>query len=196
MTIHQPLPFVMGNPAEAKSFQVGYRGAWFRCKIQDIRRKKGQIVYALEYYDYPGEKIKWTRIYQKPIRSSSLKEVKRELMVRPHFPLIYHESELPNVTTISEVVVVVDGIWRVGDLVDWLYEGCFWSGTITQVVGDEMVQIKLPEPPIGEGKFYEARCEDLRPSLDWSPEIGWTVPKPLENGRSCPRLIQPMKQGS
>lgn len=34
----------------------------------------------------------------------------------------------------------------------------------------------LPEPPWGEGKSYEAFSKDLRPSLDWSPEHGWTVP--------------------
>lgn len=29
------LPFEAGQSAEARSFEVGYRGAWFRCKVQN-----------------------------------------------------------------------------------------------------------------------------------------------------------------
>lgn len=30
-------------------------------------------------------------------------------------------------------------------------------------------------PPMGEGSSYEVSIQDLRPSLDWSPEDGWRV---------------------
>lgn len=43
------------------------------------------------------------------------------------------------------------------------------------------LQVELPLPPIGEGiegETYEASCKDLRSSLDWSLEDGWTVPTP------------------
>lgn len=33
-------------------------------------------------------------------------------------------------------------------------------------------------PPMGEGSSYVASFSDLRPSLDWSPEDGWTLPTP------------------
>lgn len=42
-------------------------------------------------------------------------------------------------------------------------------------------QVELPLPPVGEGvegETYEASCKDLRSSLDWSLEDGWTVPTP------------------
>lgn len=40
-----------------------------------------------------------------------------------------------------------------------------------------LFQIELPPPPMGEGLSYEAIRNELRPSLDWTPEYGWTVPK-------------------
>ena len=40
------------------------------------------------------------------------------------------------------------------------------------------LQIELFPPPDGEGLSYEISCKDLRPSLDWSPENGWTMPIP------------------
>ncbi|KQK04410.1 hypothetical protein BRADI_2g13380v3 [Brachypodium distachyon] len=29
------------------------------------------------------------------------------------------------------------GLWKVGDLVDWWYTGCFWTGKITELLGDD-----------------------------------------------------------
>lgn len=40
-----------------------------------------------------------------------------------------------------------------------------------------LFQIELPPPPMGEGLSYEAIRNELRPSLDWTPEYGWMVPK-------------------
>lgn len=200
MTSQKSLPFEVGQLAEAKSFLDGFRSAWFRCKIKGITTRKKQTMHELEYYDYPDEKIKWTKLYQIPPKSSrrNQKKVKKELMVRPQFPLICRENEMPDINTISEVIVVVDGVWRVGDLVDWWKDDCFWSGTVIEIEGDDKVQIKLPEKPYGEGKTYSVGCKDLRPSLDWSPEYGWTIPTSMEirNGLSCPRLIWPVKQDS
>ncbi|KAG0475771.1 hypothetical protein HPP92_015457 [Vanilla planifolia] len=52
------------------------------------------------------------------------------------------------------------------------------------------MRIKLPDPPAGQGCFYEALSKDLRPSLSWSPECGWMVPMSgeLNNGWHCARL--------
>ncbi|PKU73695.1 uncharacterized protein LOC110112796 isoform X1 [Dendrobium catenatum] len=111
-------------------------------------------------------------------------------MVRPRYPPFCHKSELPDVLPESDVIVIVNDSWKVGDLVDWWCDGCFWSGRITQILGSDKVQIKLPDPPVGEGCSYEALCKDLRPSLDWSQENGWMVPLSgeLGNGWHCAHL--------
>lgn len=61
-------------------------------------------------------------------------------MVRPCFPTIYRESQIPDMNAISEVVVIVAEVWKVGDLVDWFHE-TYWSGKIVKVLGDEKVQV-------------------------------------------------------
>lgn len=33
MVKKRSLPFKVGDEAEARSFETGYRGAWFRCKV-------------------------------------------------------------------------------------------------------------------------------------------------------------------
>uniref|UniRef100_A0A5B6YYU9 Agenet domain-containing protein n=1 Tax=Davidia involucrata TaxID=16924 RepID=A0A5B6YYU9_DAVIN len=197
MDKHSLQPFKVGQLAESRSFQSGFRGAWFRCKIKEISWKKGHNGHALEFFDFPDEKINWTKLYQVPPIYGKKKETKRQLMVRPQYPPICHEKQMPRVNTNSEVTVIVDGVWKVGDLVDWWTDGCYWSGRVTQILGNNKVQIELPPPPVGEGAIYEVFCKDLRPSLDWSPEHGWTVPTPMEgeNCRRCARLIQPVNQG-
>ncbi|XP_057959326.1 uncharacterized protein LOC131151881 [Malania oleifera] len=191
------LPFNVGQLAESRSFLVGFRGAWFRCRIKEIGSKRGHLGHVLEYFDFPDEKINWTKLYQRPqIPKAKGRDIKMQLMVRPSFPKIYRESQLPDINAISEVVVIVNDAWKVGDLVDWWTDGCFWCGRISQILDDGKVQVELPPPPLGEGLSYEVSSEDLRPSLDWCPEVGWTVPTPteLENCCPCARLIQPVNQ--
>ncbi|KAI3964665.1 hypothetical protein MKX01_020482, partial [Papaver californicum] len=65
-------------------------------------------------------------------------------MLRPNYPQIYHRNQTPDTCDISEMIAIVDGTWKVGDMVDWLTDGCY--------------------------------CKELRPSLDWTPELGWTMP--------------------
>ncbi|KAF5452717.1 hypothetical protein F2P56_027683 [Juglans regia] len=187
------LPFEVGQMTESRSFMKGFRGAWFQCKIKEIGLRKGQMGHQLEYVDFPDERIKWTQLYQKPNKS---KELKKQLMVRPQFPRIYRESQMPDVSTILEVAVIVVDSWQVGHLVDWWTDGCHWSGRVVELLGDDKVKVELFPPPMGEGLSYEASCKDLRPSLDWTPECGWTVPIPLENGNvhSCARIIKPFNQ--
>lgn len=191
------LPFEVGQEAESKCFEDGFRSAWFRCKIKNISLRKGIIGYSLEFFDFPDEKVRWTKLYQKPKGDSKVPgETKLELMVRPSFPPCFRESERPDLYPASDIVAIVEDDWEVGDLVDWWSDGCFWSGRVTQLLGNDKVQVELPEPPIGEGNSYEALCKDLRPSLNWSPGTGWTVPISRENSSSqyCARLIQPLKQ--
>ncbi|CAN0878224.1 hypothetical protein LINGRAHAP2_LOCUS12365 [Linum grandiflorum] len=116
------------------------------------------------------------------------------LMVRPCFPPIYRESNLPDLDTILDVTVVVTDTWKVGDLVDWWCKGCYWSGRLTKELEPGIFKLRLPQPPDGEGKFYDASVKDLRPALNWSPEDGWLVPVPKgsRNSRPCARLIKPV----
>ncbi|CAH1427036.1 unnamed protein product [Lactuca virosa] len=143
------LKFEVCQLAETKTFEKGYRSAWFKCKIKDISLKKNKIL--PEYYDFPDEEIKWANIYEIP----------------PY-----------------EVCVIIDGVWKSGDLVDWFEDDCYWSASIIKILSDERVKIELPKPPAGQGKVYVAFCKDLRPSLDWSPSKGWIVPT-MRGRTSC-----------
>ncbi|GKD98254.1 agenet domain-containing protein [Tanacetum coccineum] len=44
------LKLQVGQLAEMKAFEDGFRGAWFRCKINDVDLKENKI--KLEYYDF------------------------------------------------------------------------------------------------------------------------------------------------
>ncbi|XP_057751358.1 uncharacterized protein LOC130969588 isoform X3 [Arachis stenosperma] len=192
------LKFQVGDSLESKSFQRGYRGAWFRCKIREIRQKNDMVTYLLEYIDYPDQKPIWTKIYQKgPTSISKSKRSNMELMVRPSFPTIYRESEKPDISAISGVIIIVDNTWKVGDLVDWWKDDCYWSGRVTKILRND--QIDLLPVPFGEGMSDVASSRDLRPSLDWCPEKGWTVPMPTlqegGHGRVCAEIVNPPSTG-
>ncbi|KAL1806456.1 hypothetical protein ACET3Z_029524 [Daucus carota] len=193
------LPFKVGQLAEAKSFEKGYRGAWFRCKIHEIYVKNGHIWHALEYIDFPDEKkkVKKLKIYQLSVWIKMKgKEKERQLMVRPQYPRTCEEINLPLVKGITEVSIGTDDVWKVGDMVDWLTDGCFWTGRLTEVLNDGKAVVTLIPPPVGEGGTYIVSCKDLRPSLDWSPESSWRAPS-LQEGESYnySRLMQQLKQG-
>ncbi|XP_074319537.1 uncharacterized protein LOC141656525 [Silene latifolia] len=193
MSKRKPLLFQVGQRAELRSSIPGFRGAWFRCELKDVARRKGEVKYRVQYFDY-DDGLEWVKLYE--IRKKGSEKAKRELMLRPQFPSVYHESELLDTNAISDVAVVVNGDWIVGDMVDWKKDGCFWSGTVTKVLGNKTVEIKLPDEPVGEGLTYIVSRKDLRPSLNWSPDSGWTFPAPMEsrNGHSCAHLIHPVKQ--
>ncbi|KAL4590374.1 hypothetical protein LXL04_003303 [Taraxacum kok-saghyz] len=167
------LKFEVGQLAETKSFEEGYRGAWFRCKIKNINLKKNQIF--AEYYDFPEEEITWTMIYELPDYGRESKQIKKQLMVRPPYPPMYHKSEMPPVNLITEVCVVFNGEWKVGDLVDWRKTDCYWSGKVSKILTDDEVQIQFTLPPTGQGGVNEAFYKDIRPSLHWSLIEGWTL---------------------
>ncbi|XP_073138074.1 uncharacterized protein [Henckelia pumila] len=189
------VPFKIGDLAEAKTFEDGYRGAWFRCKIIEISRRKGSIGIVSEYYDFPEEKLEWVELYQMaPYHVGKTRE-KKELMLRPPYPPIYRKSQMPLVGEISEVTVIVDDTWKVGDLVDWWKDDCYWSGSITGLFGNCKAMLELKPPPHGEGDTYKVLLKDVRPSLDWSPKQGWTVPPQGEkNGCVCAQIIKPLTQ--
>ncbi|KAL9410805.1 hypothetical protein AB3S75_044557 [Citrus x aurantiifolia] len=117
-------------------------------------------MHALEYLDFPDEKIRWTKLYQKPVGGSRSKEMKRQIMV--------------------------------GDLVDWWTDNCYWTGRLTEIVGDGKARIELLPPPVGEGLSYEVFLKDLRPTLEWSLDNGWTVPTSEKESSYCARIIKPL----
>ncbi|KAM7269098.1 hypothetical protein ACFE04_024595 [Oxalis oulophora] len=188
------LPFDVGHLVETKSFISGYRGCWFRCKILDIRRESHGARVSLEYYDFPDEEIKWYEVYEMMPQMHSRKRKKetKELMIRPSFPRTYHQSQIPNIVQLLEEILIVRDVWKVGDSVDWLNKDCYWSGKVTTILGDEMVKVELPSPPHGEGSSYVALCKDLRPSLNWSLDDGWTIPFTMES--NCAWLMKPRTQ--
>lgn len=83
----------------------------------------------------------WIKLYQKPKPPRKNSKHYRELVVRSRFPTIHHEREKLDVNAISEVVVIVDDTWKVGDLVDWFTDGCYWCGTVSEVLRDGEVKV-------------------------------------------------------
>lgn len=64
-------------------------------------------------------------------------------MVRPCFPTFYVESEKPDTSTTSGEIIIVDNAWKVGDLVDWWTDGCYWSGRVTKILENGKVKVIL-----------------------------------------------------
>lgn len=62
-------------------------------------------------------------------------------MARPQYPQIYHKNEMPAVNSISEACVIIDGVWKSGDLVDWFEDDCYWSASIIKILSDERVKV-------------------------------------------------------
>lgn len=189
------LPFEVGRTIEARSFELGFRGAWFRCKITKIFNKGRALFYDLEYLDFTEEGIHTTKVFQK-----RLAENENILMVRPIRPRQSHENEegCGGEEEEEEEVVVVHGLWKVGDLVDWWKDDCYWSGTVLEVREEvETVKIELVPEPYGEGKSYDAMFKDLVPSLEWSLEDGWIVPfSKVGEKRQCAKLMKLPNEGA
>ncbi|KAG9160264.1 hypothetical protein Leryth_025279 [Lithospermum erythrorhizon] len=191
------LPFVVGQKVEARSFIKGFRSSWFRCEIKDIGRRHGQILVLVDYFDFTEQKPLWLKLYQDPPYGRKSKHRTKNLMLRPEYPVIYHDTPVTDLSTAQQIVLVVNGPWKVGDMVDWFTCGCYWSGSVTEILGTNKAKIALTPPPAGEGGFYDdVSVEDLRPTLEWSIESGWTVPisKDREESCCCARLISPIQQ--
>lgn len=197
MDMLQRIPFEKGQEAESKSHLVGFRGAWFRCKVKDVKIRNGEYWCYLEYFDFPDEKVRWTKVYQKDPadKSSQQQKKKNELMLRPCFPRFSRECEVADTQNHSALVAIVHNEWEVGNLVDWWSDGCFWSGRIGAILDNNKVRVDLPKPPIGEGISYQVDCRELRPTLLWSIESGWSVPLCENEGnfRPCVHLSIPLK---
>ncbi|XP_037470056.1 uncharacterized protein LOC119342784, partial [Triticum dicoccoides] len=171
------LPFKVGDAIETRSYGAGYRGAWFRGKLTDMRIREGHLECQVEYIDYPDEKRRWSRLYKVPPKCRNQKAGQnREIMLRPRFPQWCWENDILEHWPQTDIVAVVSSPWNVGDLIDWWYNDCFWTGKIIEFLGEDKVMIICPEIPIGEGGCWAADTKDLRPVLDWSLLEGWSTP--------------------
>lgn len=62
-------------------------------------------------------------------------------MIRPVYPRHCHENEVLNMEAGLEEALVVHGSWKVGDMVDWWTDYCYWSGTVLEVRENESLQV-------------------------------------------------------
>lgn len=63
-------------------------------------------------------------------------------MIRPLFPRQCHENEALVKEDGLEEALVVHDLWKVGDLVDWWKDHCYWCGTVLEVKEDESVEVR------------------------------------------------------
>jgi len=175
------LPFKTGDHAEARSLVSGFKGAWFRSKIEEMRvTESGHLEYYLEYIDYTKEAKEWVGVFGKglnPECQNDKSSLSCQIMLRPPFPQWYRGVQVPEHFSKSELIASVCDTWKVGDWVEWLYEDCYWTAQIIRVITKDEVKVSLLKPPMGEGGKYLAKLKDLRPALDWSIIKGWTVPR-------------------
>ncbi|KAG6547518.1 hypothetical protein Mapa_010966 [Marchantia paleacea] len=182
------LTFTIGQEVESKSHAQGYRGAWFRCKIEDIDRGgRGQLRFKLRYLNFPDEALHWSQAYQQRQRGNA---ATFELMLRPPMPPIITEEDLPDV--MFDGLVVVVRAWEVGDLVNFWCDDVWWECYVSEIVDQETVKVSLFKPPHGEGGQHSVKGRALRPSLSWTLADGWSVPalKKNSHGRPCSRLVR------
>lgn len=64
-------------------------------------------------------------------------------MIRPSFPKWYCVPEVPEQFLNIDITAIVDETWKVGDLVDWLNGGCYWSGTITKLLNEDLIEVRI-----------------------------------------------------
>jgi len=191
------LPFKTGDHAEARSLVSGFKGAWFRSKIEGMRvTESGHLEYYLEYIDYTKEAKEWVGVFGKglnPECQNDKSSLSCQIMLRPPFPQWYRGVQVPKHFSKSELIASVCDTWKVGDWVEWLYEDCYWTAQIIRVITKDEVKVSLLKPPMGEGGKYLAKLKDLRPALDWSIIKGWTVPRSQARGRCwyAAHLIHP-----
>ena len=62
-------------------------------------------------------------------------------MLRPSFPRWYMEGQVPEQLPDNDVIAIVSESWKVGHIIDWLSEGCYWSGRITKLLNEDMVEV-------------------------------------------------------
>lgn len=75
-----------------------------------------------------------------PYNIGKLKD-KKQLMLRPQYPPVKLKNEVSGVSSISDAMIVVDGNWKAGDMVDWWANGCYWSGQLIKLLGNSKAEV-------------------------------------------------------
>nr|TKW08605.1 hypothetical protein SEVIR_6G034700v2 [Setaria viridis] len=83
----------------------------------------------------PHSKKEWVRVFEKnPTSSDQNSRESTQLMIRSPFPQ-------------CDGTAIVNEAWKVGDLVDWFTEGCYWFRTITNLLDEDMFEVSNYELP-------------------------------------------------
>lgn len=67
----------------------------------------------------------------------------RECMLRPSYPELYWGDQVPEQFPKSNVIVSVCDTPKVGDLVEWLSEGSYWTAKVTKLLSEDMVKVNI-----------------------------------------------------
>lgn len=99
----------------------------------------------VDYYDYSDQsELSWFFCSRAATVSFPFYSFDSIIIVNPSFPTFYCKSDKPDDITISEVAVLVNDEWKVGDLVDWWTGGCYWSATtLTKILSVKKLQVWL-----------------------------------------------------
>lgn len=87
--------------------------------------------------------LTWMKLFQMPPYNVGKSKDKKQLMLRPQYPPVKLKNEVSGVSSISDAMIVVDGNWQAGDLVDWWANGCYWSGQLTKLLGNSKAEVNL-----------------------------------------------------
>ncbi|XP_064965268.1 uncharacterized protein LOC135637704 isoform X2 [Musa acuminata AAA Group] len=164
-------------------------------QIKSMSFRKRQIGYFLEFFDYPDEKTRWTKLYQKPLQQpdQALEEGKLELMVRPPFPPFFRKSQPPKFCPTSDVIAITNDTWKVGDLVDWWYDSCYWSGRVSELLKDDHIKehgnFDSCAILIHRNSYETINTRMSMPcdsSLEGKPNCSYTATEELSNTSSVP----------
>lgn len=186
MVLKFDLPFKVGEEVEAKFNETGYRGAWFRCRILEIKPSTADYDLLLEYLDFEEEGNSWVKVRQADPSVSSQKWCKGKKpliwMARPVPPLVHERDIKKYQDDIREgrkkagcVYVYNDDVYTVGDMVEWWKDDCYWTARIIEMKSKKRrAKIRFPSPPHGEGSADIVPLKNLRPCFTWSPPHQWT----------------------
>lgn len=64
-------------------------------------------------------------------------------MLRPSYPELYWGDQVPEQFPKSNVIVSVCDTLKVGDLVEWLSEGSYWTAKVTKLLSEDMVKVNI-----------------------------------------------------
>ncbi|XP_024522885.1 uncharacterized protein LOC112343510 isoform X2 [Selaginella moellendorffii] len=169
MARRERVPFHVGEEVECTTFMEGYRGAWFRGKILEWKRPPSGARCLVRYLDFTDRDYSH-KLYQVVPNKRPMKR----MMVRPAYPLMVAPADPKEV---SKLHSFFDRDWAVGDHADYVLSGAFWECMVIEMVSAEVVKIRCPDFPFGEGGDYQVCKNELRPGLQWSMESGWSVKK-------------------